>query len=372
MKHLILDSNILHQHSGLFDQPLLLLKRLVEAGCLKVLVPYVVEKEFVTKRTAKYEKHISALECAVGSLLKLPLPQPLLQQLTTLKGGIEDCKAPLLSISADRFSDWLQLLSAERLDLCQTQAVKALDAYFHGTPPFKIAKAREHIPDSFIFHSVLKTSLERGKVVFITSDNGLFDAVRQLPNVQVFKKLQEFTESSEIQSLIASLDAVEDIFTERRVMAFYESIPENSNANLLFTDAVKSEVGDKILWEKIGDLDDAEDVTITSYGVVGSPDFLWPELSYYGDGNFTLPFSVTVDTEITYYILKSTWCSLDESEAPSVTDHNDHYFEARGEMQVCVEGVLSFSLFADASPGEDEIVDDTSLKIDSITLITTA
>lgn len=372
MKHLILDSNIFHQHPELQGQPFKLLKRLVEAGLLKLLVPYIVEKEFVTKRTEKYEKQISDLECAVGTLAKLPLSEGLSSWLTVLKGEIDKHKATLLSIPADRFEAWLQSNGAERMDICQDQAVKALDAYFHGTAPLKKAKVRDDIPDSFIFQAVEKVSLERGDVIFISNDGALREAVAKLPNVQVFKNLWEFTDSSGIQDEIAWLDAAEEIAADHKdnqnkTQRLRACITESELADQLFSDAVKMQIGEKILWETIEEWgEDAEEATITSYGDADNPSFLWNELSYLGEDNFTLPFVVTVNVSITYYILKSTWCSLDEHEAPSVTDHNDHYFEAEAEVSVNVDGVLSFSLFSDASPGDEDSIDDESIEIESI------
>ena len=71
-------------------------------------------------------------------------------------------------------------------------------------------------------------------------------------------------------------------------------------------------------------------------------------MEYYGDGNLAIPFKTRIECELTYFIFKSEYYSIPEErvEGISVSDWNDHYFEASEMYDLDVEGrlVIEFPL----------------------------
>ena len=44
------------------------------------------------------------------------------------------------------------------------------------------------------------------------------------------------------------------------------------------------------------------------------------------------------------YIFKADFYSIDESKMPSISDHNDHYYEAEQEVYIYASGLLKISM----------------------------
>jgi hypothetical protein len=368
MIKLVLDTTAFHQNSTLKGQDFKLIETLSASGALKLYLPYVVEKEFLTQQSASCHEQIEALVRAVKNLSQRALAKEQVEWLTAIDSKMEDCKPAMLSADKTNLNDWLGTIKAERVGVCQQQAVEALDAYFHGSPPLKQAKARKDIPDSFVFQAVRKIASDDEQVIFISGDTQMREAVEKLSNVRAFENLKTFAQSPEIQALISQEDE------KQRIEKFKECLPNNLEAIKILSEVVKANVGEKVVWKKVGGDEygfDESDATITSYDTAQEPSFKWDELLYYGDGSFSLPFTVTMGVLITYYIFKSDWYCMDTDEAPSVTDHNDHYFEAERDDEVLIEGVLSFSVCDDVAPEDESILDHESVEIDSIESIET-
>ena len=69
-----------------------------------------------------------------------------------------------------------------------------------------------------------------------------------------------------------------------------------------------------------------------------------------------------------YYLFKADYYALRYEESPSISDHNDHYFEAEDEFEVSVSGTAVLIVDKDNLDAEDfsECVVEGSMAIDSI------
>jgi len=363
MIRLVLDTTVFHQNSTLKGQDFNLIRTLSASGVLKLFLPYVVEKEFLTQQEASCREQIEAVVRALKTLSQRTLANEQAEWLAAVNSKIVENKSALLSADENNLNDWLDAIKAERVAVCNEQAVEALNAYFHGTPPLKKAKDRKDIPDSFVFQALKKIASGDDIVVFISGDVQLREAAQNFPNVRVFENLKSFAHSSETQALILQEEEKQKI---ERIRA---RLPTSPAAIKALSEEIKASIGEKVVWKNVGGDEygnDESDATITSYDDAQDPSLNWKELLYYGDGSFSLPFTVTMGVSITYYIFKSDWYCMDKDEAPSVTHHNDHYFEAERDAEVLIEGILSFSVWDDASPEDETLVDEDSVEIDSI------
>ena len=362
MIRLVLDTTAFHQNSTLKGQDFKLIGTLSASGALKLFLPYVVEKEFLAQQKTSCHDQIEAVARAVKTLSQRTLAKEQAEWLAAVDSKIEEHKSALLSADENNLNDWLGTIKAERVAVCGEQALGALNAYFHGTPPLKAPKEKKHIPDSFVFQAIRKIASVGEEVAFISGDAQLREAAKRIPRVRVFENLNTFAQSSEIQAPI--LQEAE----KQKIERIKTCLPTNPVAVKALSEAVKAKIGEKLVWKKVGADEygyDESDSTITSYDDAHEPSFNWKELLYYGDGSFSLPFTAKVGVLITYYIFKTDWYCMD-NDAPSVTDHNDYYFEAQRDAQVSVEGILSFSVWDDIAPDDEDVVSEESVEIDSI------
>ncbi|MBB5038980.1 PIN domain-containing protein [Prosthecobacter dejongeii] len=363
MIRIILDTTVFHQNSTLKGQDFRLLTTLSKAGALKLFLPYVVEKEFLTQQSASSREQIDSILRSVKTLSQRALQDELTTWLNAFETEVGNKTPAILDADEKNLNDWLQAINAEKMPICEAQAVGALDAYFHGLPPLKQAKIRKDIPDSFVFQALRKLALDNLGVVFVSGDSQLREAAKKLDNVEVYESLKAFIQTPDIQNLILQEEERQKIEGIKQRITTSEEISE------LLSNSIKDKLGEKVVWKNVGydayDID-SSDATISSYGEVQETNFLWNDLSYYGDGSFSLPFTSTMEVSITFYISKSDWYCLSDDEAPPVSDHNDHYFEAESEIEIIVEGILSFSVGDDISPDDEDLIIADTVEIDSI------
>ena len=124
--------------------------------------------------------------------------------------------------------------------------------------------------------------------------------------------------------------------------------------------------------------DDNNEASIIS---IGEPYNISLEAELTGDIKdilFVINFNLIVECELSYYILKADYYTLDEKkfEQISIDDWNDHYFSAEETYQLEVEGKISVR--GDSTPLESsllsdnallEFLEETDVIIDSITSI---
>ena len=94
--------------------------------------------------------------------------------------------------------------------------------------------------------------------------------------------------------------------------------------------------------------------------------------------NFRIPFSVKIDCVVNYAIYKADYYALDDHKTASISisELNDHYFDAEEEYPIHVEGEILFESHLDKEEfselSEDEVHDllvDADVSIESITSI---
>jgi hypothetical protein len=241
-----------------------------------------------------------------------------------------------------------------------------MEAYFNGDLPLKEPKVRKDIPDSFLYQAAL-TILQSTKSLYVISDDGAFsEAIASITGSCVLKSLNDFVELPDVQATLKKQDEVEKI----------SSVIENLKISVdrLGSLALRS-LGEKLMWQKIHSreiLDDNHEATISSYGDPENIEISFEEAAYYGEGQIGIPFSCVINVYAFYYIFKSEFFALDEEDMPSVSNHNDHYFEAESEFEVVVHGSISLNVQLDEFAEDreiDEYVDFDSAEIDEINSI---
>lgn len=363
--NIVLDANIYRKNPTRSDLPFKALERLCRAGRCRLHIPYVVEREFQTQRQAQYQKDLAQALQALSDLLRKGLPPAEADAIKGLRDGVKTAEPRVLEAVESELIFWADSVGAVRHPLTEAAARAAMEAYFFGHPPLTAPKTRTDIPDAFIFQTI-KDIADGGSALFVVSeDEKLAKAVESLPNTRVLRSLAAMIELQEVQAEILDLDVVDNLAGVAGLLCDWESQYHELTGHL------EREGGRKILWERVaGDTipDDNHEATICRFGDPRDIELDFSEFAYFGSGQFGLKFRFVVSVSLSYYIFKSDYYCMDEEKMPSVTDHNDHYFEAEEEREVLVHGALlvSFPMEQIKSLSLETIDDFVEIQIDSI------
>jgi PIN domain len=386
--NVVLDTNIYRKNPKRSDLPFETLERLCKAGVLCLHLPYVVEREFQTQQIEQYQKDISDSLLGLKSIIRKGLPPAELANVQGIHDSIKTVEPLLIAAAEAPLISWAEAISAKRHPITESAAQSAMEAYFQGHPPFTKLKIRDDIPDAFIFQTIKDVSAIEPALIVLSEDGKLANAARNIPNVIVHNSLSAMIESEPIKAEILKLDGVErmeatrDLLPQDDVKFDKPTVAEDLKAikNLLrkyeikfgeLTADLKRSSGEKLAWKTVHSLhipDDNHEATITGCFDTKEIEFEFEDLYYFGAGKFGLPFSYRTTASLTYYIFKSDYYCLDEDRMPSVTDHNDHYYEAEEDLDVCVTGVLRISFPPEEIKGLtlDTLKDHIDFEIDSI------
>ena len=364
MVHVVLDTNIYRKNPSRDNLNFVALRKLCEANSVKLHIPYIVEREFQTQQREIYDKDIKTALSGLASLTRKALSPDLFEKINELKQGLEAESDKILISAESQLTEWADTVGANRYPLCLGQAQEALEAYFKGLPPLKKIKHREDLPDSFIVQAIKKLCAENGSLYLIAEDKKVCEAFENDPLVTVLRELSDFVESEAIQGQLKELDMLENLSAIEQAIAQYESDTND------IVDYISRQVGEKLIGLCVNDHsipDDNNEATINGYYDPENIELLHRDTVYYGNGQFGIPFSLKIKVIAFYYIFKSDYYGLENT--PSVSDHNDHYFEAEDEFDLVVNGMTSVKVDRDNLNLDEfpECVVQDSTTIDEIT-----
>lgn len=363
---IVIDTNIYHKDQARSKLPFLALSRLCKAGVVQLHIPYIVEREFQTHLVAGAKDKLEATQKGLEYLVQYEFDA---DRLNSMKAVLEHLlnqeKAVIGNVEAS-FVTWLGSVGAVRHSVSESNARAALEAYFLGTSPLTSPKVRADIPDAFIFQTIVELSKVSAQLFVISADGKVAQASEALEGVSVLKSLGSFIESDPIQTEILHLDVVENLPLICAELEKYEA-DNNEISHFLQKEANEKIVGRTVHSHSIPD--DNHEATIQGYYDPENIELDLSNLSYFGGGQFGLPYSYTSTVTLIYYVYKADYYALHDDVSPSVTDHNDHYFEAEEERDVTVRGILKImipiTVLADVSI-EDALDGNVEISIDSV------
>lgn len=345
------------------------LARLCHASIVKLHLPYIVEREFQTQQCAIYGKDFHAATSSIEALTRRGVSAAHAARLKAVEVELKALSEAVIGEAETTLGVWADSIGAQRHPITHDLASNAMENYFLGNGPVREPKHRADIPDAFIFQTILSLAKEATPLVVVCDDGRLATATAELKGVSLYRALADLIESKEIQKEILDLDVIDNLAAISKVV----EASENETHNL--ENELKRTGGPKLMWQKIHSNsipDDNNEATITSYGDPENVEFFFDQLSYFGEGTFGLPFSFTAIVYATYYIFKSDYWALPEEKQVGISDHNDHYFEAEEEFEVCVNGMLKLSMPQDRAHtlSVENFEDVVAAEIDSFDQVT--
>jgi len=330
-------------------------------------IPYVVQREFQTQEREKYSKDLQNAISGLSGLSRKKLSTLFEERLREIEDELKRINADILQDAEDQFILWADAVGANRIPLCLDQASGALEAYFQGKPPLKSVKNRDDIPDSFIVQAIKKLQVEAGIIHVVAGDKKVRGAFDGDPNAVVYEDLAKFIESEQIQTELLELDLLENLDSVQEALKVFEDESGEITAK------ISSDIGEKLMWRRIVHSsipDDNNEASISGYYDPEGIELNFDYLTYFGSGEFGVPFELKIEVSATYYIFKSDYYALDVGgeHTPSVSDHNDHYFEAEDTFVINVMGTASITVdWSKFNPDDfSECVDFESIGIDEI------
>ncbi|MCC3798592.1 PIN domain-containing protein [Vibrio parahaemolyticus] len=336
MINLVIDTNIYRKNPKLDNSDFSVVKKLSDAHYLKVQVPYIVQREFQTQQREQCKKDLDKSLSGINALLRRPLTSDKLDELKAIKQAVETTYDDTLEAAENYFNDWLNSIGGNVVALCEEQALNAMEAYFKGESPLTNLKNREDIPDSFIVQSINKIASQSQKVVVIAEDAKVKNSFSENEKVDCYAQLSEYIKTPPVQDKLKDIDLISDL------PAIFKAIHDFEENEGDLKSGISWEIGDYIIGSVIIDgtiPDDNNEATISSFGEVDSIELDLDNLLYYGSGSVGVPFELEIDVCAYYYIFKADYYGMEFP--PSVSDHNDHYFEAEDEFRVTVQGIAT-------------------------------
>ncbi len=343
MMDVVLDSSIYRNDPKRAKNAFRALLRLCKGKIVRLHVPEFVRREFTSQQTQLLEADLKQIQKAATSLIRRSLSPNIAEHSTKILEEAERGLAAAGLYADEEFGDWLKESAAIEYGITLEHTRRVIQDYFNGAPPFTEVKHRVDIPDSFIFQLIVELAATVEHLYVIANDSALFKASANIPNISAFKELESFIETPECQLALEQLPS--DAATSNLIRAS-KVLPKlkDSLLQMLEDDIVDVLVSETVFSREIPD-DNGEGLII----MVGSPEnvvFAFDQMEYYGGSEIAIPFTGTVECELNYAIFKADYYLLDEEKAEriSISERNEHYYDADETYPIEVVGTLSVEL----------------------------
>ena len=285
---LILDTNVYSSDKLRLGQGFKTLGGLSKGGHVELLLPYIVKREFETQLEASASEIVSGLEKNGVALANGPISDDLREMLDAFMAKLADQKQEVIESQSAHFSAWLEDHAVTVLALNGKHAIAAMENYFSAGPPFQSAKRRQDIPDAMIYQALVN-SAEGGPIVFVCNDQKLANAIIGIANITVYKDLNEFIASDDIQAIISEQEAAEratDLLQRLERLAstspnpLSEFVSEHGGEGLVRTSFSSPSIPG-----------DDREAYIYMFGNLDDIELDWGRAAYHGNMVYVVPFS---------------------------------------------------------------------------------
>ena len=369
--HFLIDTSILRNDPRREKAAFRAVTRALRGENILLHIPELVIQEFLSQELEPYQKALTDILAPTNRLLKKPLPKFLHNIFTNLKSSCSkgDTLEQIQEIIRDNFNEWLGSVKHQRYPIKPDHSRIVFERYFRGDLPFREPKNREDIPDAFICVTIEDVLKEIDSLHLVVSDKGIQRTFSEKPNITIWPSLDKFVSSEEFSTLLREHYAHTN-FTQLCKLFISE--------RHLLEKTIERDILDSLLYvEVVSDAIPGENGKgmITSVDELQETEFRIEDITYYGDGIGVIPFKIELICGIDFSIFKSDYTIMSdkESEGISVSELNEHFFEANKEFTLYVSGNLSIETSINVLEQEDpseqdltETAESNSVRIDEI------
>ena len=376
-----------HWQDQYWHEVLHLIIAMIEPNSIGELINYLIDKNLENDEYSQFTAGLFFIAECISEVRNCHLIKPtsarLIEQMKRLTNNLEMCRPAVKAISTTWRDDsdtllWLKncTQSEDNPTLRQAAVEELAKAWKHDPDILSILKQRAQSDDDSDVRIAALQGLAQGwkddfdiLLIFHTiveSDKDLDvrqAALRELAHhwkddPDTLLLLKECIQSDEDPDLRQT--ALQELIQGWEYNAVIDFI---SDIKISIESAIDSELSDKLEGKTVESdeiPDDNNEATIRSIGEAEEIILNLENLKLNSNYQFIIPFKIKVECLLTYFIFKSDYYTLDESqmESISIDDWNDHYYEAEEYYLLEVEGLVSVN-----------ILEDEDIAIDSLTRI---
>lgn len=207
MTTVVVDTSTLRQE-GLRSAPMQLLTQLAAARHVRIVVPDVVAREFLSQRTAEARDTVEKATRELQKLArKLNPTTDLHRTVSDLAAACEPLKVDAVAAADTEFAHWMDTTHAERIHFFPDAIHGVIDDYFSGSGAFRAVKSREDFPDAFILSTIQTIAAQALSVYVVSGDDHLRQAAGRQGVAGVARSLSELLELPHFKQLHEQLHA---------------------------------------------------------------------------------------------------------------------------------------------------------------------
>ncbi|BEM96612.1 TPA: PIN domain-containing protein [Serratia marcescens] len=205
MINIILDTNILHQIGHKWSK-MDVIHKLIEANEIKLYVPELVSREYITKKKDNIAQCFSKTRKELDSIVRHAEEHPdTIAKIKSVLDTISSYEPPIVSTVESEHKKWLDKYKIISIPFRNENITKVMDDYFSGEGAYKQLKSRDDIPDSMIGFSIIDTLEHIGEAVVIVKDGSFKKYLSSIPNILTYDSLDELIQRDDISNTLREL-----------------------------------------------------------------------------------------------------------------------------------------------------------------------
>ncbi|WP_420105911.1 PIN domain-containing protein [Herbaspirillum huttiense] len=375
MIDVLIDTNILHQE-GLFSRNMQLLSRLAQAEMIKIFIPDLVKKEYLTKRLSDAEASLKSAQQKILEILKKT------DRRNPIYDSIQESRLSIVAAAKDihkaiekDFETWCESNRVVVVKFDANLVESVFDDYFSGKGVFRQPKSRDDIPDAFINLSVQELLREKGLLDVIIKDGVFSQHLQKTVGVSVFDDLEKYLQSQKTTECIDILDK-----RSKQTEALKEFFSGDKFKSYLLSYLRQAEDLVSSIYIEDGSIENTEIIELESaYGA----NINWPvaktvndleleSVSQIEDGHFSIKLRFQALSPVSFCADFAEWIRLPEDRqlgisessmnGDGISDLTENYMatleghaELRFEPEHSIETLISASEYLDSDQSKIKI-----------------
>jgi hypothetical protein len=338
--HVLLDTCIYRKHPKRSKPSFRALTRLASAGYVQIHIPEYVKREYLTYQQHEISEHVAKFKTAAGDIARCTGEPELLARAQEIAGIAAAMLENANDGIAGDFQAWIAASHAIEHPIKPEHGPRVTDAYFAGGLPFRKPKHRDDFPDAFIWQAALDIVAEHEELWIVSDDGRLRETAENQEGMEGLKTLEELIATDECQDGLTELVPA---MVRENIERLKNLLPQ-AERHLLghLASGIAKELDGKTV-RHYAIPEDNNEAVILSVDEPADADFDCADAEYYGDADLGVPFTTTVNCTLNYRIYKGDYFSHPDSDI-SISEWNDHYFDADQNYDITVEGTLTLLL----------------------------
>jgi hypothetical protein len=333
--HLVIDSSIYLQDPSLNRLSLRSVSKYCEIGMVALYIPYVVEMEYLSHVTAEVRRIDNEILASVTKLHRFIDKESAVGLEFTRTFQSDEIKNVIAKVEK-KWNTFKARSKATIVGISPSHGQRVMESYFSGSPPFERAKSRNDIPDAYIHAVIVDLISEEGSVHFVSSDERLREHCAKQTGLAVYKHLDEFLSSQDMQRMIISVSAPDRMQRMSELLRFFEdAIKYQSGASLMISvlgsDTIRADLIEGHMLEPEMSLPMPSNIELDYGKVVVYTD---EDCSVYFSGQFTLRLS--------YKMQRQEIVKLDKDRVAAFSNFEeiDDFYYVEEDIQRQIRGLL--------------------------------